>query len=54
MLDNDMIRLNQKINMILEFKEQYERLTGKTMDLDLDSIEHELSENAKKKKRATK
>ncbi|MGY8864555.1 MAG: hypothetical protein ACKVJK_02885 [Methylophagaceae bacterium] len=54
MLDNDMIRLNQKINMILEFKEQYERLTGKTMDLDLDSIEHELSENAKKKKRVTK
>jgi|TARA_B110000444_G_C18762359_1_gene558214 hypothetical protein len=54
MLDNDMIRLNQKINMILEFKEQYERLTGKTMDLDLDSIEHELSENAKKKKKVTK
>ena len=54
MLDNDMIRLNQKINMILEFKEQYERLTVKTMDLDLDSIEHELSENAKKKKKVTK
>jgi hypothetical protein len=39
MLDNDMIRLTQKIQMVLEFKEQYEKLTGKSLDLDLDQIE---------------
>ena len=39
MLDNDMIRLTQKLNMVLEFKEQYERMTGKKLDLDLDTIE---------------
>ena len=38
MLDNDMIRLTQKIQMVLEFKEQYEKLTGKSLDLDLDQI----------------
>ena len=26
MLDNDMIRLTQKLNMVLEYKEQYEKL----------------------------
>ena len=25
--------------MVLEFKEQYEKLTGKSLDLDLDQIE---------------
>jgi hypothetical protein len=25
--------------MVLEFKEQYERMTGKKLDLDLDTIE---------------
>lgn len=39
MLDNDMIRLTQKIQMVLEFKEQYEKLTGKTLDLDANEIE---------------
>ena len=39
MLDNDMIRLTQKIQMVLEFKEQYEKLTGKSLDLDLVQIE---------------
>ena len=39
MLDNDMIRLTQKLNMVLEFKEQYEKMTGKKLDLDLDTIE---------------
>ena len=39
MLDNDMIRLTQKLNRVLEFKEQYERMTGKKLDLDLDTIE---------------
>ena len=53
MLDNDMIRLNQKINMILEFKEQYEKLTGKSFDLDLDEIEDAISE-AKKNKKSNK
>jgi|TARA_A200000159_G_scaffold73100_2_gene67818 hypothetical protein len=39
MLDNDMIRLTQKIQMVLELKEQYEKITGKSLDLDLDQIE---------------
>jgi len=39
MLDNDMIRLTQKINMVLEFKEQYEKLTGKSLNLDVSEIE---------------
>ena len=39
MLDNDMIRLTQKLNMVLEFKEQYEKMTGQILDLDLDTIE---------------
>lgn len=50
MLDNDMIRLNQKINMILEFKEQYEKLTGKSFDLDLDEIEDAIAQSKKNKK----
>lgn len=49
MLDNDMIRLNQKINMILEFKEQYEKLTGKSFDLDLDEIEDAIAKTKNKK-----
>jgi len=53
MLDNDMIRLNQKINMILEFKEQYEKLTGKSFDLDLDEIEDAISQ-AKENKKSNK
>ena len=39
MLDNDMIRLTQKLNMVLEFKEQYEKMTGQKLDLDLETIE---------------
>ena len=42
MLDNDMIRLNTKINMVLEFKEEYEKVTGKKIDIDLDDIEKEV------------
>jgi hypothetical protein len=34
-----MIRLTQKIQMVLELKEQYEKVTGKSLDLDLDQIE---------------
>lgn len=38
MLDNDMIRLTQKLNMVLEFKEEYEKATGKKIDIDADDI----------------
>lgn len=54
MLDNDMIRLNQKINMILEFKEQYEKLTGKSFDLDLDEIEDAIAKTKRGKKSVSK
>ena len=50
MLDNDMIRLNQKLNMVLEFKEQYEKVTGKKLDLDVDEIEEAVKTSVKKKK----
>ena len=36
MLDNDMIRLTQKLNMVLEFKDQYEKMTGRKLDIDLE------------------
>tara|TARA_B100000927_G_C16460838_1_gene467774 strand:+ start:1863 stop:2201 length:339 start_codon:yes stop_codon:yes gene_type:complete len=39
MLDNDMIRLHQKLNMVLEFKEEYEKLTGNKLDINTDDIE---------------
>lgn len=39
MLDNDMIRLQTKINMVLEFKEEYEKMTGRKLDIDVDDIE---------------
>lgn len=39
MLDNDLIRLTQKLQMVLEFKEEYERMTGRKLDIDLDDIE---------------
>ena len=42
MLDNDMIRLNTKINMVLEFKEECEKVTGKKIDIDLNEIEKEV------------
>ena len=54
MLDNDMIRLNQKINMILEFKEQYEKVTGKKLDLDADEIEITLKESKDSKGESSK
>lgn len=41
MLDNDMIRLTQKLNSVLEFKEEYEKMTGRKMDIDLDDIENQ-------------
>ena len=39
MLDNDMIRLETKLNMVLEYKEEYEKMTGKKLDIDIDDIE---------------
>jgi len=39
MLDNDLIRLETKINMVLEFKEEYEKMTGKKLDIDVEDIE---------------
>ena len=47
MLDNDMIRLTQKINMVLEFKEQYEKLTGKSLTLDVSQIEEIIDKDYK-------
>ena len=40
MLDNDLIRLNTKLSMILEYKAKYEQETGKKLDLgnELDEI----------------
>ena len=45
MLDNDLIRLNTKLSMILEYKTKYEKETGKKLDLD-----HELDEILEKTK----
>ena len=42
MLDNDMIRLETKLNMVLEYKEEYEKMTGKKLDIDLDDIDRKL------------
>jgi hypothetical protein len=36
--------------MVLEFKEQYEKVTGKKLDLDVDEIEEAVKTSAKKKK----
>lgn len=40
MLDNDLIRLNTKLSMILEYKAKYEEETGETLNLgsELDEI----------------
>ena len=38
MLDNDMIRLNTKLSMVLEYKEEIEAQSGKKIDDELDDI----------------
>jgi len=38
MLDNDMIRLNSKLTMVLEMKAQYEKETGKEFPVDLSDV----------------
>ena len=50
MLDNDMIRLNTKINMVLEFKEEYEKVTGQKINIDMDDIEKEVKRARNRKK----
>ena len=46
MLDNDMIRLNTKLAMVLEYKAKYERETGHTIDLS-DAKVNEILHNNK-------
>lgn len=36
MLDNDLIRLNTKLAMILEYKAKYEKETGEELELDTE------------------
>src|SRR5210317_2361184 len=38
MLDNDMIRLNTKLSMVLEYKQEIEKNSGKEIDEDLNEI----------------
>lgn len=45
MLDNDMIRLNTKLAMVLEYKAKYEQETGKVLDLGDDELEKILHDN---------
>ena len=49
MLDNDMIRLETKLNMVLEYKEEYEKMTGKKLDIDIDEIEKVKEQNTTNK-----
>ena len=54
MLDNDMIRLNQKLQMVLEFKEEYEKMTGNKLDINLDDIQKVKEEKQRGVARKTK
>jgi hypothetical protein len=54
MLDNDMIRLHQKLNMVLEFKEEYEKLTGTKLDIKADDIERAMKGKKRDVARKTK
>ena len=45
MLDNDMIRLNTKLAMVLEYKAKYERETGQKLELTDAELEKILHEN---------
>lgn len=38
MLDNDMIRLNTKLSMVLEYRNQIEQAQGKSIDSELEEI----------------
>ena len=38
MLDNDMIRLNTKLSMVLEYRNQIEQAKGKSIDSELEEI----------------
>lgn len=50
MLDNDMIRLNSKLTMVLEFRDKYEKATGQKLPVDLSDIETHLSNYTTKSK----
>lgn len=50
MLDNDMIRLNSKLTMVLEFRDKYEKATGQKLPVDLADIEAHLMEYTTKSK----
>jgi len=39
MLDNDMIRLNTKLTMVLEMKAHYEKVTGEEFPVDLSDVD---------------
>ena len=54
MLDNDMIRVTPKLNMVLEFKDQYEKMTGRKLDIDLDAVEEEMDAIKKKRRKLSK
>ena len=45
MLDNDLIRLNTKLDMVLEYKAKYEQATGEPMDLGDEDLEEILHRN---------
>lgn len=50
MLDNDMIRLNSKLTMVLEFRDKYEKATGQKLPVDLADIEQHLEAYTSKSK----
>lgn len=50
MLDNDMIRLNSKLSMVLEFRDKYEKATGQKLPVDLSDIESHIAAYTTKSK----
>jgi hypothetical protein len=54
MLDNDLIRLTQKLNSVLEFKEEYEKMTGRKIDIELDDIQKFSEKNNDRDNKGTK
>ena len=38
MLDNDLIRVNTKLSMVLEYKKEIEKNSNKPLDEDLDQV----------------
>ena len=48
MLDNDMIRLNSKLTMVLEFRDKYEKATGEKLPVDLEDIDDIIARHGSK------